>query len=78
MSAPPDRFSRGTDPRNSRADAPAGDRRRDDTLTRLRSALAGQRLSLLDLTGEDTGTDPYNSGVHRALAQTYAWRKRAR
>jgi hypothetical protein len=60
------------------ATSPAGDQRRDDTLMRLRAALLEDRLTLMEVTGEQTGTDPYNSGVHRAMARADVWSKRSR
>jgi len=65
-------------PAQSGITARAADRRRDDTLTRLRSALLEDRLAVLDLASENTGTDPYNSGVHRTLAKGHVWDKRSR
>ncbi len=59
------------------ADASA-ERRREDTLARLRSALLEDRLAVLELSGENTGTDPYNSGVHRVLGKGLVWNKRSR
>lgn len=56
----------------------ASDKRREDTFTRLRSALLEDRLALLELSSENTGTDPYNSGVHRAMAKAHVWSKRSR
>jgi hypothetical protein len=54
------------------------DRRRDETLTRIRSALLEERLAVVTSSGENTGTDPYNSGVHRALSGAHSWSKRSR
>jgi len=54
------------------------DQRRDDTINRLRSALLQERLAVISLTDENSGTDPYNSGVHRALAKAHVWRKGSR
>jgi hypothetical protein len=59
-----------------RTEAAAADERRDDTLNRLRAALLSDRLSVLELTGENTGTDPYNSGGMRG--PSHVWRRRAR
>jgi hypothetical protein len=56
----------------------SADKRRDDTFMRLRSALLQDRLAVVDTSAESSGTDPYNSGVHRALARAHAWSKRAR
>ena len=56
----------------------AGDQRRDDTFMRLRTALLEDRLALMETTSEQTGTDPYNSGVHRAMARAHVWSKRSR
>jgi hypothetical protein len=55
-----------------------GDQRRDDTINRLRTALIKDRLAVISLTDENTGTDPYNSGVHRALVKAHVWRKGSR
>jgi hypothetical protein len=60
------------------AAADEGDKRRDDTISRIRTALIQDRLTVMSLTEENTGTDPYNSGVHRALAKTHNWRKGSR
>ncbi len=60
---------------NTEADS---DRRRDDTLSRIRAALLQDRLTVTVLTDENAGTDPYNSGVHRALAKAHVWGKRSR
>jgi hypothetical protein len=59
------------------AEAKEADKRRDNTLGRIRTALLRDRLSVLSLSDENTGADPYNSGVHRALASTHVWRKRS-
>ena len=59
------------------ADA-SDERHREDTFMRLRSALLEDRLAVLELSGENTGTDPYNSGVHRAMAKGHVWNKRSR
>ena len=56
----------------------AADTRRDDTFMRLRAALLEDRLALMDFSTENTGTDPYNSGVHRAMAKAHVWSKRSR
>lgn len=64
-------------PGNARkAETAAADQRRHDTLNRLRAALLADRLSVLELTGENTGTDPYNSGSVRA--PSHVWRRRSR
>lgn len=60
------------------AKASEADRRRDETITRIRTALLNDRLAVMDLSGENTGTDPYNSGVHRVLARPEVWNKRSR
>jgi hypothetical protein len=66
------------DARREAAANDEGDVRRDETISRLRSALMHDRLSVMALTDENTGTDPYNSGVHRALAKAHVWRKGSR
>lgn len=64
--------------------APIGDRdgsdlRRDSTINRLRDALITDRLAVMDLAGEGTGADPYNSGTHHTLgARDLIWGKRPR
>jgi hypothetical protein len=55
-----------------------GDQRRDQTITRIRSALLQNKLAVMSLTDENPGTDPYNSGVHRALGKATAWNRRSR
>ena len=37
-----------------------------------------ERLALLDTSAESTGTDPYNSGIHRAMVKAHVWNKRSR
>jgi hypothetical protein len=59
-------------------DPSASDRRRNETLERIRAALLDERLAVLELSGETTGTDPYNSGVHRTLGRGDVWSKRSR
>jgi hypothetical protein len=59
-----------------KAEAAAADERRGDTLNRLRAALLADRLSVLEFTGENTGTDPYNSGSMRGAS--HVWRRRSR
>jgi hypothetical protein len=56
----------------------ASDQRRSETLERIRAALLDERLAVLELSGEATGTDPYNSGVHRTLGRGDVWSKRSR
>jgi hypothetical protein len=51
---------------------------RNDTFMRLRSALLEDRLAVLESQTENTGTDPYNSGIHRAMAKAHVWNKRSR
>lgn len=65
---------RGTDS----APRSAADRRREDTLTRLRNALLEERLAVLELSDESTGTDPYNSGIRRGPHAFNGWGKRSR
>jgi hypothetical protein len=55
-----------------------GDQRRNQTLTRIRAALLQDKLAVMTLTNENTGTDPYNSGVHQALGKATAWHRRSR
>ncbi len=62
-----------TEPQVSRAE-----QRREDTLNRIRSALVEERLEVVSAGAENTGTDPYNSGIHRALASGHVWTKRSR
>lgn len=54
------------------------EQRREDTLNRIRSALVEERLAVVSTSEENTGTDPYNSGIHRALATREVWSKRSR
>jgi hypothetical protein len=56
----------------------SADQRREDTFMRLRSALLEDRLALMDTGSENTGTDPYNSGIHRAMAKAHVWSRRSR
>ena len=56
----------------------SADKRREDTFMRLRSALLEERLALVDTSPENTGSDPYNSGIHRAMAKAHVWSKRSR
>jgi hypothetical protein len=56
----------------------AAEKRREDTFTRLRSALLEERLAVMETSSENSGTDPYNSGVHRAMAKAHVWSKRSR
>ncbi|HTQ36640.1 MAG TPA: hypothetical protein VMH77_06355 [Steroidobacteraceae bacterium] len=74
-----DNFNRSPNQARPAAGAAAGgDQRHRDTLARLRDALVQDRLKVMDLSGERTGTDPYNSGVHRALGNGQVWDKRSR
>lgn len=50
----------------------------NNTFMRLRSALLEDRLSAMELSDENTGNDPYNSGTHRALGKATVWSKRSR
>ncbi len=60
-------------------DRDGGDYRRDSTIHRLRDALITDKLAVMDLAGEGTGADPYNSGKHRTLdAKAPIWGKRPR
>ncbi|MEJ0100532.1 MAG: hypothetical protein WDO12_12720 [Pseudomonadota bacterium] len=53
------------------------DRRRDVTITRLRMAILQDKSSVVSSGVESCGSDPYNSGVHRALAKKNdPWDKR--
>lgn len=67
-----------TSTRQPESESADGDKRRDHTLTRIRSALLHDKLAVMSLTNENAGTDPYNSGVHRALGKATAWNKRSR
>lgn len=78
MSRPNSNSEHSGDSRQAQVEASATDKRVEDTFTRLRSALLEERLSLLDLSGEGAGTDPYNSGTHRALVKAHVWGKRSR
>ncbi len=49
--------------------------RRQTVLAQIEAALLADKLSLVELAAEDTGSDPYNSGVFRT-GET--WGKRAR
>lgn len=53
-----------------------GNHRQQDTLARIKAALMAERIAVTDITGEDTGTDPYNSSGRRAAG--YAWGNRTR
>jgi hypothetical protein len=55
-----------------------GDQPLNNTFLRLRSALLEDRLASMDLTDESAGSDPYNSGTHRALGKSTVWNKRSR
>ena len=70
------------DSRTRRQDKPAQpaatEKRREEALTRLRSALLEDRLELMEHSDESTGTDPYNSGIHRAMVKGHVWKKRSR
>lgn len=68
----------GAGARQAAKEAADSDKRRDDTISRIRSALLRDRLTVMSLGDENTGTDPYNSGVHRALTKTHDWKKRSR
>lgn len=48
--------------------------RRQTVLAQIEAALLADKLSVLELSTEDTGTDPYNSGVFR----NDVWGRRAR
>ncbi len=54
------------------------DQQLQNTITRIRSALLEDRLAAMSLTDENTGSDPYNSGVHRALGKATVWTRRSR
>ena len=49
--------------------------RRQTVLAQIEAALLADKLSVLNLAEESTGTDPYNSGSPRAADH---WGKRAR
>ena len=79
MSKPDSRFDLASDDSPAQPVSSAeAEKRRDDTLTRIRSALLEDRLAVMAFTNENTGSDPYNSGVHRALAKAHVWSKRSR
>jgi hypothetical protein len=78
MSTHDSQIDHDSDTSQEDSDASDANKRRDDTLTRIRSALLENRLSVVALSSENTGTDPYNSGVHRALAKAHVWSKRSR
>ena len=63
---------------NAETKPSAGDQRRSETLERIRAALLDERLAVMEFSGENTGTDPYNSGVHRTLGRGEVWSKRSR
>ena len=50
----------------------------NNTFMRLRSALLEDRLSAMELSDESAGSDPYNSGTHRALGKATIWNRRSR
>ena len=55
------------------------DGRREVTITRLRTAILQDKFTALGASVEKSGTDPYNSGVHRALgSKSNPWDKRSR
>ena len=78
----------GTTHRNSGKDSgiPVGeveldesDARRDGTISRLRNAIIQDKFTAVSLSAEKAGSDPYNSGVHRALdRKANPWDKRSR
>lgn len=78
MSTPDRPVHQGSQMLQAQSEPSDAEKRRDDTLTRIRGALLEERLSVLAVSGENCGTDPYNSGIHRALAKTQVWSKRSR
>jgi hypothetical protein len=78
MSRPSSNTNDGGVSRTAEETASGSDKRRDDTITRIRAALLDERLAVMELSGENPGTDPYNSGVHRALSKAHDWGKRSR
>jgi hypothetical protein len=49
--------------------------RRQTVLAQIEAALLADKLAVMDLSDENTGTDPYNSGVY---PRVQAWGKRPR
>ena len=47
---------------------PRDSERRNRVLARIEAALRAERLSVIDLAGDDPGGDPYNKGTARAAA----------
>jgi len=77
MSSPDSKIGKG----NSgpvKAEESTGERRQNDTFTRLRTALLEERLALMERSSEDSGTDPYNSGIRRTTLEAPVWNKRSR
>ena len=78
MSGPDSNSHESGNSRQTKVPEESVDQRREDTFMRLRSALLEERLAVLDTTSENTGTDPYNSGIHRAMVKAHVWNKRSR
>jgi hypothetical protein len=78
MSGPDSKSFTSTDSDQAQMSEESADKRREDTFMRLRAALLEERLALVDTSAENTGTDPYNSGIHRALVRAQVWNKRSR
>ena len=60
------------------ANPPAGQKpldRQQATLLRIQAALLADRLAVIDLAGENTGSDPYNSSSNRS--NRAVWNKRS-
>lgn len=72
----PGNIDHSANARETEARGAKADQRRDDTLNRLRAALLADRLTVLDFSNENTGTDPYNSGGARG--SSHIWRRRSR
>ncbi len=55
------------------------DARRNVTFTRLRTAILQDKFTAIGKSDESSGSDPYNSGVHRSLEKkSHSWDKRSR
>lgn len=78
MSGTDSKFPRREKPAQAKIAAAVDDTGREDTFTRLRSALLEERLELMEVGSQNTGTDPYNSGIHRAMVKAHVWGKRSR
>lgn len=47
--------------------------RRNTVLAQIEAALLADKLAIEQTSQERTGTDPYNSGVYRGIADTGVW-----